>query len=75
MSILLLETAALILCYMLLWWVIAMVVKDNGLADVAWGLGFVLIAWWEVFRVASDLVFVLAILVSCWGLRLSAYIA
>jgi steroid 5-alpha reductase family enzyme len=73
----LLLTGAFILAYMTVWFLLAMVRKDNSLADVAWGLGFVLIAVltsssspaWPVRKVLANA------LVMAWGLRLFAYIS
>lgn len=73
----LLLTAAFILAYMTVWFVLAMVRKDNSLADVAWGLGFVMTALitssssptWPVRKVLANA------LVLAWGLRLFIYIS
>ena len=35
--------------YMSLWFVISLFKKRNDVADVAWGLGFVLLAWTSFF--------------------------
>ena len=57
-------------------WLLSLVLKDASIADIFWGLGFVLIAW-VTFYVAEGYVFrkiLIATLVSVWGLRLAAYI-
>ncbi|MBN2202355.1 DUF1295 domain-containing protein [bacterium] len=50
--------------------------RNNGLADTAWGLGFVLVAWLNIFitgAVTTRAVVVTA-LVTIWGLRLALHI-
>jgi len=71
-----LPCAALIAVYMTVWFVVALIKKDNSVADIAWGLGFVLIAAFTFLRggdwaarpvLATALVFI-------WGLRLAVHI-
>lgn len=54
-------TLALILfSYMSLWFIVSLLKKRNDVADVAWGLGFVLLAWsnfWKEAMVSLFLVF------------------
>jgi steroid 5-alpha reductase family enzyme len=62
--------------YMSLWFVVSLIKKRNDVADVAWGLGFVLLTWISFFMsgtfgLRSILV---GILVSIWGLRLAWHI-
>ncbi len=70
-------TLALILfVYMSLWFVYSLVKKRNEVADVAWGLGFVLLAWVSLF-LSQDFglrSILVNILVSVWGLRLAIHI-
>ena len=70
-------TLALILFpYMSLWFIVSLLKKRNDVADVAWGLGFVLLAW-SAF-VLSDgpgvRGILVNILVSIWGVRLAWHI-
>ncbi|MGF1614514.1 MAG: DUF1295 domain-containing protein [Gammaproteobacteria bacterium] len=65
-----------VMTLMLLVWIVSLVKRDASIVDVFWGLGFVLLGW--IHFVASEdhttraiLVF---ILVTLWGLRLSAHI-
>jgi steroid 5-alpha reductase family enzyme len=61
--------------YMLLWFAISIVKKRNDVADLAWGLGFALIAWRGFFLgVASSIALVINILVTVWGSRLAYHI-
>lgn len=71
-----LSLAALLLVYMSLWFVIALLKKRNDVADVAWGLGFVLMAWSSLYLSGgSELRQLLVVaLVSAWGLRLAWHI-
>jgi steroid 5-alpha reductase family enzyme len=62
--------------YMTFWFLIALLKERNDVADVAWGLGFVLLAWVSLiifgrFGLRNLLV---VILVSIWGLRLAWHI-
>ena len=62
--------------YMGLWFVISLLRKRNDVADVAWGLGFVLLAWTSFLlsgRSGTRGILV-GILVSVWGLRLAWHI-
>lgn len=68
--------AVLVAVYMTAWFVVALVKKDNSVADIAWGLGFVLVAGVTLARgadpaarsvLASSFVFI-------WGIRLALHI-
>ncbi len=62
--------------YSNLWFLISLIKKRNDVADVAWGLGFVLMAWvsFILSEEQSTRGFLVGILVSIWGLRLAWYI-
>jgi steroid 5-alpha reductase family enzyme len=61
---------------MSLWFLFSLVKKRNDFADVAWGLGFVLVAWVSFFLTNgfSARGLVVCVLVSVWGLRLAWHI-
>ena len=62
---------------MLLAWVASVALRDAGIADIAWGLAFVAIAW-TVSAVGDgdpERSLLIAILVTAWGVRLAAYIS
>lgn len=61
---------------MVVTWLISLPVRDASLADIAWGLVFVAVAW-AVYAAGerNDGSLLVAILVSIWGLRLSGYLA
>ena len=67
---------AVLWSYMTLWFVASLIKKRNDLADVAWGLGFILLAWTSFWLSdGSGTRGILAgTLVSIWGLRLAWHI-
>lgn len=67
--------AALFL-YMSSWFIFSLIRQRNDVADVAWGLGFVLLAWtsFAISPQVSLLTLVVNLLVSIWGLRLAWHI-
>jgi len=62
--------------YMSLWFVVSLLKKRNDVADVAWGLGFVLMTWVSYFisDASGGRGILVGILVSIWGLRLAWHI-
>ncbi len=61
--------------YMTSWFVVSIIIKRNDIADVAWGLGFVFVAWLSFFISGFSIGALLVnILVTIWGLRLGAHI-
>jgi steroid 5-alpha reductase family enzyme len=67
---------AFVLALMACLWALSLLIKDAGIADIFWGLGFVIVTWITFIRV-DDLdwrkINVL-LLVSIWGLRLALHI-
>jgi steroid 5-alpha reductase family enzyme len=65
-----------LLIYMSLWFVVSLIKKRNDVADVAWGLGFVLMTWVSYFISADAGMrgLLVGTLVSVWGLRLAWHI-
>ena len=62
--------------YMSIWFVLALLRKDNSLADVAWGLGFVLLAGLTLglrHEYAARQILV-STLVLVWGVRLAGHV-
>ena len=71
-----LTLAFILFVYMSLWFIVSLMRKRNDVADVAWGLGFVLMAWTSFF-LAGDFGMRglgVCLLVSIWGLRLAWHI-
>jgi len=70
-------TIALVLfLYMSMWFVLSLVQKRNDVADVAWGLGFVLLVWVSFFSGSGQGArgLLAGLLVSVWGIRLASHI-
>ncbi|MBM3306588.1 MAG: DUF1295 domain-containing protein, partial [Candidatus Aminicenantes bacterium] len=66
----------LVAATMTAWFVVALIRKDNSVADIAWGLGFVLVTATTFFflRTSFFLPVLVSSLVAAWGLRLSFHI-
>ena len=62
--------------YMNLVFVVSIIKKRNDVADIAWGLGFVLLTWLAFFIVSQygSMALLVNCLVSIWGLRLAWHI-
>lgn len=60
--------------YMTGWFVISQVLKRNDVADIAWGLGFVVLAWVLYFTRPSVQLSLATLLVTIWGIRLAVHI-
>lgn len=69
-------SAVLVALYMTAWFAVALVKKDNSVADIAWGLGFVLVAGFTFFFLRTSLLLPVLVtsLVAVWGLRLAYHI-
>jgi steroid 5-alpha reductase family enzyme len=68
--------ATIVYIYMSIFFVIALLKKNNSIADIAWGLGFVLITVFSFSR-ATDVferTLLINVLVLIWGLRLAYFI-
>ncbi len=66
----------ILLFIMICLWLLSLAIEDASIADVFWGLGFILIAWSTFFQANGALPrkFLISVLVSLWGFRLAAYI-
>lgn len=62
--------------YMSLWFMVSLIKKRNDVADVAWGLGFLLMTWTSFFISDNSSIrgLLVSLLVSIWGLRLAWHI-
>ena len=69
-------SAILVALYMTAWFAVALARKDNSVADIAWGLGFVLVASYTFFfrRTSLFLPGLVTSLVVVWGIRLAYHI-
>jgi len=74
---LLLFNMAIVALLMLAVWLVSLVKRDVSIVDIAWGSGFVLIAWGSFWATGSGttLQILLLTLTTLWGLRLSGYLA
>ncbi len=68
--------AVIITAYMFFWFMLSIIKKRNDVADIAWGLGFSLIAVLSFYRYDFnfDRGLLVTILVFLWAIRLSAHI-
>lgn len=69
------QAAVLIVIYASIWYGIALIKKRNDVADIAWGIGYILICiYLFVTQQRSSISLLLYLLIVCWGLRLSLHI-
>ncbi len=71
-----LSIALLLFIYMSAWFVVAQLKRKNDLADIAWGLGFVLLSWASLL-LSNEIYWrslIVTLLVTVWGLRLAWHI-
>lgn len=61
--------------YMTGWFIVSLIQKRNDVADIAWGLGLVLMAWLSFLLSGfSAIAFLVNSMVTVWGLRLAWHI-
>ena len=69
------QIALLILGYVTVWFVIALILKRNDVADIAWGLGFITVSGFLFMTQSESLVAdIIYGLVFIWGVRLAIHI-
>ena len=73
MNILLFQIIALFV-FMHLWFIYAVIKKRNDVADVAWGLGFVVLSLVGVLLNPTGKSIIIFLLVAMWGFRLAYHI-
>lgn len=58
------------------WFIISLIHKKNDVADIAWGLGFILLTWSSFFVAANygTRGLLTGLLISIWGIRLAWHI-
>lgn len=65
----------IIFIYATLWFLVALYKKRNDVADIAWGIGYIIVCAYLFYTYASSRVLMLLYaLVTIWGLRLSLHI-
>ncbi len=69
--------AGLVLALVTVLWAASVALKDTSIVDIFWGSGFVIAAWaaYVLGDGSADRRLLLALLVTVWGLRLTAYLA
>lgn len=69
--------AGLVLALVTALWAVSVALKDTSIVDIFWGSGFVVVAWaaYVLGEGSADRRLLLALLVTAWGLRLTAYLA
>ena len=77
MTVTLTAALAAVVAMQVVVWAISVRRSDASIVDIAWGLSFVLMAWvgFATGDGASGRSWLLAVLVSLWGLRLAVYLA
>ena len=57
-------------------WLLSLIKRDASIADIFWGLGFVVVAWLTFLRADGYLgrKVLITLLTTLWGLRLAIYI-
>jgi steroid 5-alpha reductase family enzyme len=72
-----LTTALIVLILMTLLWLYSLKIKNSSIVDIFWGTGFVIVHWvaaWINSTEMSTRLTLLGVIVTIWGLRLSAHI-
>ncbi|HQR08634.1 MAG TPA: DUF1295 domain-containing protein, partial [Gemmatales bacterium] len=69
--------ATVVAGWMLLFWLISIPLRNVAVVDIAWGLGFVLVAFATAWICPGEGInrWLLPVLVGIWGCRLSGYLA
>ena len=73
----LIRSVAAIAALMVLVWLESVRRKDASIVDLAWGMGFVVVAWTAYFSAStttSTTQLLLPVLATVWGIRLSGYL-
>lgn len=76
MGAVMLASAGAIAALMVVTWLVSVIRKDASIVDIIWGFGFVLVAW-AAFAVGDGYdgrKWLITLLASAWGLRLSVYL-
>jgi steroid 5-alpha reductase family enzyme len=71
-----LETLFVVFVYFFAFFIFGNAIKNNSIVDQAWGIGFVLIAIYSMFRLGNygPISLIATVLVALWGLRLFYHI-
>ena len=68
--------AIILFAFVNLWFIISLITKRNDVADIAWGLGFILLTWSSFFitDIKGTRSLITGVLISVWGIRLAWHI-
>lgn len=71
-----LEISIVIFLFMLILFLVSLIMNDNSVADIGWGIGFIVVSFASLFQggVLDLARIVMNILILLWGVRLSAHI-
>jgi len=69
------EIVVLLLVYFSGWYAIATMMKNTGIIDIGWGLGFFVVALYQQIAYNNFLGWLFVAVVGVWGLRLTFHIA
>jgi steroid 5-alpha reductase family enzyme len=66
----------ILFAYMTVWFIVSLILKRNDVADIAWGLGFVMLAWvsYLIYEPLGIKPLLVNVLVTIWGSRLAFHI-
>ena len=66
----------IVFCYATAWFVVSLIKKRNDVADIAWGIGYIILSTYVlVMKGPSPRAMLIYILIVLWGLRLATHIA
>jgi len=70
------QLTILLLAYMTSWFIVSLIKKRNDVADIAWGLGFIVLSWTSFFISGEETMrgLIACILITIWGTRLAWHI-
>ena len=69
-----LSIVPIVFFYMVLWFGVSIILKRNDVVDIAWGLGFVFVAFSVFYNNLSLINFLIFMMVFFWGTRLALHI-
>lgn len=70
----LLYSSLLIWFYMTFWYFLSLIKKRDDIADIAWGIGFILVTFFNLILNSTAKLFISLILIFIWGIRLALHI-
>jgi steroid 5-alpha reductase family enzyme len=68
------EIVVLLLVYFTAWYAVATYMKNTGIIDIGWGMGFFVVALFQQIAQQNTVGYIFLIMVGFWGLRLAYHI-